>query len=77
MEFMTRFISALVDLHPPHTVTVYFPISHDWVLTRAHQRDNLVLVIPGIASAWGDRSGRRTVGCAACRILARDQRTGR
>jgi uncharacterized membrane protein len=26
MEFITRFINALVNLHPPHTMTVHFPI---------------------------------------------------
>jgi uncharacterized membrane protein len=26
MEFIARFINALVDLHPPHTMTVHFPI---------------------------------------------------
>jgi uncharacterized membrane protein len=26
MEFIARFINALVDLHPPHTLTVHFPI---------------------------------------------------
>jgi uncharacterized membrane protein len=26
MEFINRFINALVDLHPPHTMTVHFPI---------------------------------------------------
>jgi uncharacterized membrane protein len=26
MEFITRFINALVNLHPPHIMTVHFPI---------------------------------------------------
>lgn len=26
MEFITRFINALVNLHPTHTMTVHFPI---------------------------------------------------
>lgn len=26
MEFIGRFINALVELHPPHTMTVHFPI---------------------------------------------------